>query len=242
MLFYFASCSSEGTQEKHPENKVLEEDLTVKTTDYSSIFEEINAVFEQKVDSIPVEYLEFLDVGTSIKGIPIIADSMLRFDDYNIYFMRNWTGSRDDYSLMSFHIRIFDSLGEFRGKEDLKLIYEGVQTEIVSQKYISYSNYYTEFSWTGEGAVMTEDIINRNEFYKFSEFGIQHIETLPKRELSYFRNEIYARKGKIFEEAKTQALFENEEWYKPKFKNVNAFLSTQEKELIHQLNRLEKNH
>jgi hypothetical protein len=56
------------------------------------------------------------------------------------------------------------------------------------------------------------------------------ISGLSKSELDVMQNEIYARHGLIFKSKNINTYFTKQEWYKPKFHNVNNFLSEVEKE------------
>lgn len=56
------------------------------------------------------------------------------------------------------------------------------------------------------------------------------ISGLSKSELEIMQNEIYARHGLIFKSKNINTYFIKQEWYKPKFYNVNNFLSEVEKE------------
>lgn len=75
----------------------------------------------------------------------------------------------------------------------------------------------------------------------------QHILTdedlnkLSKQELQIMRNEIFARHGYIFRKGgKMDTFFRKQEWYQPKYKNVNHLLSEIEKENIKNIRKFEK--
>jgi hypothetical protein len=59
------------------------------------------------------------------------------------------------------------------------------------------------------------------------------IENLSSEELKIMINEIYARYGFIFPERKLRAYFTKQNWYKPRFKNVDKYLQgIEEKNLL----------
>lgn len=66
------------------------------------------------------------------------------------------------------------------------------------------------------------------------------LEQLDKSELRLMRNEIFARYGYIFNDIKLQAYFSKHDWYKPRGKDVNKYLTQIEKDNIALIQEFEK--
>ena len=58
------------------------------------------------------------------------------------------------------------------------------------------------------------------------------ISILSSYQLSIIRNEIFARHGYIFKSTKMRNYFNDQNWYSPRFKKVDQYLSSIEKENI----------
>jgi len=66
------------------------------------------------------------------------------------------------------------------------------------------------------------------------------IENLPKSELEFMRNEIFARHGFCFKKKALRQQFENEDWYVPNTTDIKGFLTDIEKKNIAIIKRYEK--
>jgi len=66
------------------------------------------------------------------------------------------------------------------------------------------------------------------------------VENLPKSELEFMRNEIFARHGYCFSRKELRQQFENEDWYVPNTINIKGFLTEIEKKNIALIKRYEK--
>lgn len=66
------------------------------------------------------------------------------------------------------------------------------------------------------------------------------VENLPKGELEFMRNEIFARHGYCFAKKELRQQFENEDWYVPNTVNIKGFLTDIEKKNIALIKRYEK--
>ena len=66
------------------------------------------------------------------------------------------------------------------------------------------------------------------------------VENLPKSELEFMRNEIFARHGYCFAKKELRQQFENEDWYVPNTVNIKGFLTDIEKKNIALIRRYEK--
>jgi len=66
------------------------------------------------------------------------------------------------------------------------------------------------------------------------------VENLPKSELEFMRNEIFARHGYCFAKKNLRQQFENEEWYVPNTIDIKGFLTEVEKRNIALIKRYEK--
>lgn len=59
-------------------------------------------------------------------------------------------------------------------------------------------------------------------------------------ELNVIRNSIYARKGYIFKDERLRRIFESQDWYNGKYRNMNDIkLTEQEKKLIEEIEDME---
>lgn len=91
---------------------------------------------------------------------------------------------------------------------------------------------------------LKSDYINTKREYYFasSEFiDAEKIDQYSVEALSRIRNEIFAAHGYKFKSSKWQEYFSEKDWYKPKFENVDEFLTFIEKENIKIIVALEKN-
>lgn len=68
----------------------------------------------------------------------------------------------------------------------------------------------------------------------------EDVENLPKSELEFMRNEIFARHGYCFAKKELRQQFENEDWYVPNTVNIKGFLTDVEKKNIALIKRYEK--
>ena len=66
------------------------------------------------------------------------------------------------------------------------------------------------------------------------------VENLPKGELEFMRNEIFARHGYCFAKKHLRQQFENEDWYVPNTVDIRGFLTDIEKKNIALIKRYEK--
>jgi hypothetical protein len=66
------------------------------------------------------------------------------------------------------------------------------------------------------------------------------IENLPKRELEFMRNEIFARHGFCFKKKNLRQQFEMQDWYVPNTVDIKGFLTDIEKKNIEMIKRYEK--
>lgn len=66
------------------------------------------------------------------------------------------------------------------------------------------------------------------------------VENLPKGELEFMRNEIFARHGYCFAKKELRQQFENEDWYVPNTVDVKGYLTDIEKKNIALIKRYEK--
>ncbi|MEQ1764435.1 MAG: YARHG domain-containing protein [Pyrinomonadaceae bacterium] len=66
------------------------------------------------------------------------------------------------------------------------------------------------------------------------------VENLPKGELEFMRNEIFARHGYCFAKKELRQQFENEDWYVPNTVDIKGFLTDIEKKNIALIKRYEK--
>lgn len=66
------------------------------------------------------------------------------------------------------------------------------------------------------------------------------VENLPKSELEFMRNEIFARHGYCFAKKNLRQQFENEDWYVPNTVDIKGFLTDIEKKNIALIKRYEK--
>ena len=66
------------------------------------------------------------------------------------------------------------------------------------------------------------------------------LEQLDKSELRLMRNEIFARYGYIFNDIKLQAYFSKQDWYKPRGRDVDKYLTQLEKDNIKLIQEFEK--
>lgn len=66
------------------------------------------------------------------------------------------------------------------------------------------------------------------------------VENLPKEELEFMRNEIFARHGYCFSKKNLRQQFENEDWYVPNTVDIKGFLTDIEKKNIALIKRYEK--
>lgn len=66
------------------------------------------------------------------------------------------------------------------------------------------------------------------------------VENLPKSELEFMRNEIFARHGYCFAKKNLRQQFENEDWYVPNTIDIKGFLTEIEKKNIALIKRYEK--
>jgi hypothetical protein len=67
----------------------------------------------------------------------------------------------------------------------------------------------------------------------------EDIDHFENAELRLMRNEIFARYGYIFNDIKLQAYFSKKDWYKPRGKDVNKYLTQLEKDNIKLIQELE---
>ena len=59
-------------------------------------------------------------------------------------------------------------------------------------------------------------------------------------ELNVIRNSIYARKGYVFKDERLRRIFESQDWYNGKYRNMNDIkLTEQEKKLIEEIKDME---
>lgn len=68
----------------------------------------------------------------------------------------------------------------------------------------------------------------------------EDVENLPKGELEFMRNEIFARHGYCFAKKDLRQQFENEDWYVPNTVDIKGFLTDIEKKNIALIKRYEK--
>jgi hypothetical protein len=66
------------------------------------------------------------------------------------------------------------------------------------------------------------------------------VENVPKGELEFMRNEIFARHGYCFAKKELRQQFENEDWYVPNTVDIKGFLTDIEKKNIALIKRYEK--
>ena len=66
------------------------------------------------------------------------------------------------------------------------------------------------------------------------------VENLPKSELEFMRNEIFARHGYCFAKKELRQQFENEDWYVPNTVDIKGYLTDLEKRNIALIKRYEK--
>jgi hypothetical protein len=87
------------------------------------------------------------------------------------------------------------------------------------------------------------DLISRNRTYPKSSLKLltkKEIGDLTKSELDVMRNEIFADHGYIFKTDKWKDYFSKQEWYSPRYENVNDSLSTIENYNIELILKLSK--
>jgi len=73
---------------------------------------------------------------------------------------------------------------------------------------------------------------SKNEMYlkaRIATLTAQDLTSFSKSELSYLRNEIFARHGHSFKTEKMQQYFGGQSWYKPSFGDATPFLNELEK-------------
>ena len=90
---------------------------------------------------------------------------------------------------------------------------------------------------------MEEDEIMHSEPYDEDMGGIPiyaYTDHLSAEDLAYMRNEIYARHGMKFKNPEVTALFSTFKWYKPKYGNVDKFLSPIEQQNLRLIKELER--
>ncbi len=68
----------------------------------------------------------------------------------------------------------------------------------------------------------------------------EDVETLPKSELEFMRNEIFARHGFCFKKKELRYEFEMQDWYVPNTVDIKGFLTDIEKKNIAMIKRYEK--
>lgn len=68
----------------------------------------------------------------------------------------------------------------------------------------------------------------------------EDVENLPKSELEFMRNEIFARHGYCFNRKHLRQQFEMEDWYVPNTVDIKGFLTDIEKKNIEMIKRYEK--
>lgn len=66
------------------------------------------------------------------------------------------------------------------------------------------------------------------------------VENLPKSELEFMRNEIFARHGYCFAKKELRQQFENQDWYVPNTVNIKGYLTEIEKKNIALIKRYEQ--
>jgi len=69
---------------------------------------------------------------------------------------------------------------------------------------------------------------------------ISDVENLGKEDLSFMRNEIFARHGYCFSRKEMRQMFENEDWYIPNTVDIKGYLTDIEKKNIALIKRYEK--
>jgi hypothetical protein len=242
-LFLVVSCQEEV---KVDEVELIEESYTSDTTyfkrlDFSRLYQPIDSLFDNSADSIPVTYLSLLKIDTALLSSYVVPDSLFTSHNLKIYLSKSSSSSDLNYPYVNYQIRAYSKYNLFLGSDDIELLGSDIHSEIVATEYLMYANNYIGDNFTGEGAFSTVDSLARYEFYKFSDSSFQHIESIPSAEIDYLIQEIYARHGLIFNDVDMKSRFENVSWYHPLFTNIDSSLSEEEKELIQQLKRLEKN-
>jgi hypothetical protein len=97
-------------------------------------------------------------------------------------------------------------------------------SELLDNKYTYYL-----IEKTGITTLTGSDLISRNRTYPKSSLKLltkKEIGDLTKSELDVMRNEIFADHGYIFKTDKWKDYFSKQEWYSPRYENVNDSLST----------------
>jgi hypothetical protein len=89
--------------------------------------------------------------------------------------------------------------------------------------------YYEFINFDGLGHTIGKLYYGKYQIGSIRRVWKDDISGLGKSELEIMQNEIYARHGLIFKSSKAKSYFKSQKWYKPKFENVDKFLSDIEK-------------
>ena len=89
--------------------------------------------------------------------------------------------------------------------------------------------YYEFINFDGLGHTIGKLYYGKYQIGSIRRVWKDDISGLGKSELEIMQNEIYARHGLIFKSSKAKSYFKSQKWYKPKFENVDKFLSEIEK-------------
>lgn len=104
-------------------------------------------------------------------------------------------------------------------------------TQSPYQGYYRYNNSdYVESTYQFDGNQKLQ--YEKADMYlkaRFFDLKRSDLKTFSKEELSYLRNEIFARHGYIFKSDKMKSYFSTKDWYLPCFNDVTPFLNETEK-------------
>jgi len=122
----------------------------------------------------------------------------------------------------------------------------------VTSSFLNASPYsYSEYERINDGYDFEKPLIvklnepllySKEELYlkaRITGLTKQDLAGIPREELAYFRNEIFARHGHSFKTEKMDSYFRSKEWYRPFFTDATSFLNDTEANNVQFIKSLE---
>ena len=172
----------------------------------------------------------------AIRGREVRRDEIKTFSLDELGFLRNEFYARKGYIFKTDKMKSYFSKQAWYMPEvdDLKGLLSDVELKNVFYIKAMEAEIKMNASSDGKGKVSS-----LYEMAQHKKLTATDLKSLDVYELSYLRNEFYARKGYIFRSVRLATYFNATDWYKPTTKNVDDLLSELEKENIAFIKSLE---
>ena len=172
----------------------------------------------------------------TIRGRLVRRDEIKTFSLDELGYLRNEFYARKGYIFKTDKMKSYFSKQAWYTPEvdDLKGLLNDVELKNVF--YIKAMEAEIKMNASTDGKDKVSSLYEMGQHKKLTATDLKHLDVY---ELSYLRNEFYARKGYIFKSVRLSTYFNATDWYQPTAKNVDALLSELEKENISFIKSLE---